>query len=284
MVVLTGTTTIALGPTVVLNTIDTAGTIWRIDQFGFTGWGSPAPTLNPIPRTRGRGATAGDSFDSARVMAINGTIAALTPAALNAAIDSLKAAVTRAEFLMTVTESGRARWCRPRRSGETLTPKITNLIASYSIQVESLDPRQFDAPLTALTGLGVSGGGLIIPEIVPAVISGGGTNGTVSLINTGVEQGPVIARIDGPCAPFSILHQSAVDTSTFASSLTLNAGEFVTIDMEGKKMLANGTASRSLFITSRAWSGFDPGGNTWTFTAAAYNPASLLTITATSAN
>lgn len=279
-----GTTTIALGATVVLNSIDALGNIWRINRDGFTGWGSPSPTLNPIPRTRQRGSSAGDSFDGARVMSINGTITAQTPAALNAAIDLLKAAVTRDEFLMTVTESGRARFCRPRRSGETLVPKVTNLIATYSIQIEALDPRQFSTPLTGSTGLPVPSGGFVVPEVWPLVVAGGGSSGQVSFVNSGSEVGPVVVRVNGPCAPFGISHQSALDVSTFSSSLTLNTGEFVLIDMEAKTMMANGQASRSLFITSRAWSGFDLGNNTWTFTAASYNAASLMTVTATPAN
>ncbi len=284
MATITGTTQIAIGSSIVLGTIDGSGTIWRIDPGGFTGWGSPATTLNPIPRIRQRGATAGDAFDTPRVMSINGTITAQSPALLNAAIDLLLASVTRDEFLMTVTESGIARWCMPRRSGETMTPKITNLIASYSIQIEAMDPRKFSAPLSASVGLGVSGGGFAVPEVWPLAVAGGGSNGTVSLTNSGVEQGPVIARVDGPCAPFSILHQSPADTSMFSTSLTLNAGEYAVIDMENKKFLGNGQASRSLFITSRMWSSFDPGGNSWTFTATSYNAASLLTITATPAN
>ena len=192
------TTTIDLGSRIVLNQVDANGTIWRINTDGFTGWGSPAPTLSPIPRTRARGASAGDSFDGARVMSINGTITAKTPTALNAAIDLLLSTVTRDEFLMTVTESGRARFCRPRRSGETLTPKITNLIAAYSIQIESLDPRKFSTPLTGSVGLPVAGGGFVVPETWPLVIAGGGSSGTVSLVNGGTETGPVVIRIDGP--------------------------------------------------------------------------------------
>ncbi len=277
-------TTIGLGPNVTLGTRDANGTLWRIAKDGFTGWGSPAPTLNPIQRTRTRGASAGDSFDGARVMAINGTITAKTPDLLNAAIDLLLASVTRDEFLMTVTESGRARFCRPRRSGETLVPKLTNLIASYSIQIESMDPRKFSTPLTGSTGLPVSGGGFVVPETWPLVVAGGGSSGTVSLVNGGTETGPVVIRIDGPSAPFTVLHQSPLGVSTFASSLTLNTGEFVVIDMDAKTMMANGQASRSLFITSRAWSNFDIGNNTWAFNASSYNAASLMTVTATPAN
>lgn len=278
------TTTISLGIAVVLNMVDGNGTIWRINKDGFTGWGSPAPKWNPIPRVRQRGSTAGASFDSARVMSITGTITAQTPTALNTAIDLLLSTVTREEFLVTVTESGRPRFTTSRRAGETLVPKITNLIASYSIQLESMDPRKFSSPLTASTGLPVASGGFVVPETWPLVVAGGTVSGSVSFVNTGTETGPVVVRVDGPCAPFNVAHTSPAGVSTFSTSLVLNVGEFVLIDMEAKTMLGNGQSSRSVFITSRAWSNFDGGNNTWTFTAASYNAASLMTITATPAN
>jgi len=37
-------------------------------------------------------------------------------------------------------------------------------------------------------------------------------------------------------------------------------------------------------VTSRGWSGFEKGSNTWALTAAVYDPATLLTVTATPAD
>jgi hypothetical protein len=286
--VISASTTIAIGASVVLNSTDSLGNVWLINRNGFTGWGSPASTIAPRARPRQRGASAGDAFDMPRVMTITGTIRSLTPDMLNAAIDLLLASVTLAEFTMTVSENGRVRSCRPRRQGETLALKITNLMASYSIQIEAMDPRKMGVPLTASTGLPVSSGGFVVPEVWPLVIASGAASGQISLTNSGSEVGPVVARVDGPCGPFNVAHTSTVNgvtsTSTFSSSLALNAGEFDLIDMEARTMMANGQSSRSPYISSRAWSNFDPGLNTWTFTASSYNAASLLTITATPAN
>lgn len=53
--------------------------------------------------------------------------------------------------------------------------------------------------------------------------------------------------------------------------------------MENRTVLANGQASRSQYITSRGWFGFDPGANVITFAASGPAPSALLTATLTPA-
>jgi len=277
-------TTIALGGGPVLGTIDANGTMWRIKQDGFTGWGEPASTLNPVQKPRQQGAWAGDSFNTPRGMTVSGTIRAKTPALLNLAIEQLLTAVTNAAFIMTVTESGTARWVAARKAGETLTPKVTNLLANYSIQVVSLDSRKFGAALTGSTFLPSTSGGLTVPFSVPFAINATVVSGQVTLINPGNEVGTVKLRIDGPAVGPQITHIGSALPLVFASSLVLAAGEWLTVDMEKRTAMANDQASRSNYITSRGWSGFDPGPNTWAFTASGYNPLTKLIVTATPAS
>jgi hypothetical protein len=103
----------------------------------------------------------------------------------------------------------------------------------------------------------------------------------VAFNNPGNDTGPVVLRIDGPCTGPVVTHTSATASTAlvFASNLVLGAGEFLLVDMDKKSALGNGQASRSAYITSRSWSGFDPGANVWSFTAAIFDPASLLTVT-----
>jgi len=276
-------TTIALGTGPVLGTRDDDGTIWRINQGGFTGWGEPASSLFPVRKPRQQGAWAGKSFNIERTMTVAGTITAQTPALLNAAIEALLTAVTNDEFIMTVTENGVPGWVAARKQGETLTPKVTNLIANYSIQVVSLDSRKFGTALTASTFLPASTGGLQWPDRWaqkwPATV----ISGQVSLINPGNEVGPVVLRLDGPVTGPRIGHVGTGAVLVFSSSLVLGTGEWLTVDMDKHTAMANDQASRSSYITSRGWSGFDPGVNVWSFAATSYDPASKLTVTATPA-
>lgn len=276
---------IQIGTAVTLNAVDSNGTIWRVNQDGVTGLGSPSTTLNPVPKTRQRGATAGDSFDQGRIVTIGGTVTALTPDLLNAAINLLKASVTRAAFKLTFTETNQVQYIMARRQGETLIAKVTNVHALYSIQVFAQDPRLFTTPLVASTREQASSGGYTYPMTYPMTITSTVISGLITLTNPGAETGPVLARVDGPCHGPIITHQG-IGASTIFSLTTLNlvSGEYLLIDMEAKTVLGNGTASRSLYVTSRAWSGFDPGLNIWSFNAVSPDPTALLTITATPAS
>ena len=248
------------------------------------GMGVPGGTLAPAPRPRQRGATAGDSFSKPRPLVIKGFTYAPTQALALDALSRLTQAFPLAETQLTIVQSGVSLWCPVRRDGDLIPTWMGPTAFSWSVQLVDLDSRMFGLALTGSTGLPVASGGFVVPETWPLVIAGGGSSGSVSLVNTGTETGPVVIRIDGPCPAFAISHQSPLGLSTFASSLVLNVGEFVLIDMEAKTMMANGQASRSLFITSRAWTSFYPGPNSWSFTAASYNAASLMTVTATPAN
>ena len=282
---MTGTTTIALGSAVTLGTTDASGTKWRIGQDGFTGWGSPDSSIEIIPKPRQAGAWAGDAFDRERIMLISGTITALTPTLLNTAIDLLKATVSTAPFVMTVTESGRARFVYARRQMATRTPKVTNRHAQFFVQLVAPDPRQFSAAVSGSTTEFATSGGLTVPFTAPFTIASTIAAGLVTLTNSGNEVGPVTARIDGPCRGPIITHVGSGAPQVFSlTGLNLVAGESLAIDMEKKTVLANGTASRSGSVTSRVWSGFDPGINTWAFTAVTPDASALLTITANPAN
>lgn len=279
-------TTVDLGGSVTLNAVDADGTVWRLNQDGLTGWGTPASTITPVQKPRQAGAWAGDSFDTPRVVTAAGTIRAVTPALLNAAISRLEAAVTNADFTLTIAELGIPRWVTARKQGETLTPKVTNLIANYSIQVVAVDPRRFGTEMVGSTHLPMTSGGLTVPFTIPFTIDSTVVSGQVNLTNPSpatAPVGPVRLRIDGPCTGPVVTHVSSGLSLTFAASLVLGAGEWLDIDMEKRTALANGTASRNGYITSRGWSGFDPGDNTWAFSAAAYDAGSLLTVTATPA-
>lgn len=280
-IIIPSTTTAQLGTGPTLNTVDANGVVWRMLEL--TGWGEPGTDLNPQKNVRARGTYSGDAYTLGRVVTASGMITAPTPALLNAAIDALINAVTTTAFSLTVTESGVPSTAIVKRQGETLTPKITNLTASYSIQVYADDSRKFGTALTGSTGLPSSSGGLGWPHTWPEGWGATTTPGTVTLTNPGNTTGSVLLRIDGPVGGPQVTHAGTGQPVLFASSLVLGAGEFLLVDMDNHQTLANGQANRAQYITAPGWSGFDPGVNSWAFSAAAPNVAALLTVTATPA-
>jgi len=248
----------------------------------FDGWtGSPASTLELTQRARGNGATSNDPDITPRNMVLSGRVTNPDPAGLNASLEDLNAAVRLDGFQLTVAETGRVRHCQAARNGEVLTPKVNNRIATFSIQIAAEDPLKYGDLVTATTLLPRSTGGLVRPSTWPRTWTGVSNSGVIRVNNPGNEQAPVWLRIDGPipAGGWSVTHQGKQQSLTFASSLALAAGEFVTVDMEQREILAQGQAPRAGYVTSRGWFTLDPGDNDIAFSAVSDSPTAQLTVT-----
>jgi hypothetical protein len=271
---------LTIGP-LSLTSVDDYGVAWTTAPFD--GWGGPRPTIAPAQKPRSHGAWAGSSYMGPRHLSFNGLIKAPSQAALADAIDRLNDACSLDETLLTVVEAGRSRWCMVRREDEVLAPMLTDTLAKYSIQVVALDPRKMGAPLTGNTGLPSSSGGLVVPVVVPLTINSTVTSGRVSLFNPGNETGPVFAKFVGPLIGPILTHVGSGLRLVFSASATIADGEFWDVDMEAHTVLAQGQANRAGWITSRQWSGFEPGNNTWSLSAISATTGSVI-ITATPAD
>lgn len=264
----------------VLGAVDRNGSRWNLRAFD--GWtGSPASTLELAQRARGHGATGNEPFLTPRNMVLSGRVTAPTPEALNASLDDLNAAVTLEQFLLTVTETGRVRHCAAQRNGEVLAPKINHRAAAFSVQIVAKDSRKFGDLITASTLLPFSSGGLVRPSTWPRTWTGVSGTGKVTVNNPGNTQAPVWLRIDGPlpAGGWTITHQGKKQSLTFATALALGVGEFVTVDMDRREVLAQGQAPRSGYVTSRGWFDLDEGDNVIAFSAQNYSSTASLTVT-----
>jgi hypothetical protein len=269
--------------TVVLNAQDANGVKWIVR--GFDGWGGVAPTIQVVQKPRQQGGWAGLSYGQPRYLALSLMVVAPTPAALNVALDALYAAVDFGSCTLTVAEAAFTRSLTVRRNSDIQSSRTSNTIANVQFQVVAVDPRKLGTALTQQTALPATSGGLTVPFTIPFTITSTVVAGQINLTNPGNESGPVVIRIDGPCTGPIITHTSSTTTNAlvFSSNLSLGAGEFLLVDMDKHTALANGQTTRAGYITSRGWSLFDPGANTWAFTASTYNSGSLLTVTASPA-
>lgn len=268
--------TIQIG-NLLLNSTDVNGTTWAVEKFD--GWGTPKPTLTPIQNVRRSGYTMGDSFSEGRVMTLTVTIVSADPLQHSLDCDTLISTFSRIGANMYVSEAGRVRWCFVRRSADIVPTHYSQVATSFIIQVTSPDWRKFGAPLSGVTALPSSVGGYSYPLRYPFGIPATVASGAVTLTNPGNETGPVWARVDGPCTGPVITHSASGAQLIFSASLVLGVGDWLDIDMEKRTVLQNGQASRNTFVTSRGWSGFDPGDNTWLFNASTFNASARLTVT-----
>lgn len=268
---------IAVG-NLVLNSVDADGNRWIVQRFD--GWGSPASTVEFTQRARGHGSTSSEAFYRDRVMVIEGLILTEAPALLSAAIDRLSESVTLEPFVLAVSETGRIRHVMAQRQGEVIPTRLNNRQAKFSIQIVAKDMRKFGDLISASTTLPSSSGGLTWPITFPITFTGVSNTGIVQVNNTGNTQAPVWLRVDGPvpAGGWTVTHVGKKQSLTFATSLALSAGEFVTVDMDRREVLAQGQSARSGYVTSRGWFSLDPGVNEIAFSAANYSSTALLTV------
>jgi hypothetical protein len=245
-----------------------------------TGWGSPGARTGMADKARAHGAWVGDSFLRPRNLAAAGHVLGESPQAAQDAVEALIEACGLSLREFAVTETDRTRHVYAQRTDEVIVTWLTDRVAKWSIQLVAPDPRKFGADLWGTAGLPIATGGLTVPFTVPFSVDSTVERGQVSLTNEGNIAGPVRLRIDGPVTGPIVTHVSSGRSLVFASTVSLGAGEWIDVDMEARTVLANGQASRNGWVTSRGWSQFEPGVNTWSFTAAVYDPASLLTVTA----
>jgi hypothetical protein len=216
-------------------------------------------------------------------MSMVGRAYAPTPELARDALDRLNAAVSINDTTLTVYEPGLTRYATVYRSDDVIPKWMMPTILSWGFGVQSDDWRKFGDDLTASTLLPSSTGGLTVPFTIPFTINASQVTGQVSLTNPGNETGPVRLRVDGPCTGPVITHVGSGRALVFSSTLVLGVGEWIDIDMEAQTVLANGQSSRAGYIASRGWFGFEPGPNTFSFTAQGYDPASKLTVVGTPA-
>lgn len=263
-----------------LSSVEDSGVQWIMSKL--VGWAAPGGTLSPKQRVRAAGAWGGLSYAKPRTLVVEGACIAPTAALASDALDRLVDSCSLDASVFTVVESGRSRWCNVRRDGDILATWMDATVFTWSVQFAAMDPRKMSTAVTGSTGLPSSSGGLTVPYTVPYSINAVQTSGQVSLVNPGNETGPVTMRIDGPITAPVITHVGSGLSLVFSASATLGSGEYWTVDMEAQTVLAQGQVSRAQYVTSRQWSGFEPGVNVWSFTAASYTSA-LLTVTGTPA-
>lgn len=266
---------------------DANGVEWWLDETSLDAWGTASSTIALTAKPRSRGATTSTPFDGPRHLPMTVWILAPDEASLTAAIDSLNAAASLDLTLMAVNEQGLIRHMYVQREDHVLVTRVGRFSASCSFQLVAPDPLKYGDVVTASTGLPSSSGGITYPVTYPVTYSGVVTSGILIVTNNGNTNAPVWLQVNGPipAGGWEVTHAGKQKTLSFASSLSLDSGQYITVDMDSREVLAQGqsAASRSGWVTSRGWFDLDPGDNEIAFTATNYSASALLTVTTMSA-
>lgn len=130
----------------------------------------------------------------------------------------------------------------PRRGAEMPFRPGHVSFEQFVFELEAQDPALYSQTLTEQTISLPTGGGVALPTALPASLSAG-TGGEATLTNAGdLESFPTV-RFDGPLTNPTIFNLTL--GITLQLSLTLLAGEYVTIDMRAKT-ITQGTSTNKM--------------------------------------
>lgn len=262
------------------NAVDSAGVAWRLKaEDGLQGWDSPEVRAEVTQREADHGAWAAPVYLSERAISLAGTIEAGNRAALDDAMERLRAAVALTDTTLTVWESV-PKQATVRRSGKLLAQYLTDRVGAFSALVTAPDPRRYGITLQSGTAnLPSSSGGLSVPATMPLTIAATVNAGSFTAANTGTFGTRPVFTIAGPVSNPRIVVDdgSGAEPVTLTYGQVLATGETLVIDCDAHTVVLNGTASRRRYLTATVWPEFPAGSSvTVQFRASAYNASAQL--------
>ena len=153
---------------------------------------------------------------------------------------------------------------KPRLASPRVEPRIPT-----DCRFLATDPRIYaNTPSTASTALATSGGGFVVPAVVPWSGGSGGSGSTMSCTNAGTIPTGWVATFTGPLVGPALTHVNSGKVINLAGG-SLAAGETLVVDSAARTVLLNGTASRYSWLTATSqWFDLAPGANAVNLTGA----------------
>ncbi|MFJ2174324.1 phage distal tail protein [Streptomyces sp. NPDC087851] len=261
-----------------LGSADGQGVAWILQEM--QGWDSPEIRAEVQQREADHGAWFTPGYLGERPITLAGVIIAPDRTALDDAMERARVAAGLSDTLLVVQDAV-PKQAIVRRSGRPALQYVTDTKATYSLLMTAADPRRYETTQqSGTTGLPVVTGGLTPPITPPVTVTATTVAGQIVATNIGTIATRPVLRIDGPVTNPTVFAQYADGTvRRLAYSDTIASGEYLTIDVDAKQVLLNGTASRRRYLSAQ-WPDIPPQQSmTFQFAASGYNSSALLTAT-----
>lgn len=233
---------------------DAYGCAWLVETE--QGWrGRPAPRRERVTRPRRRGEYASTGWGSARLVELGGRVLAPDHATLVAAAERFAAILAdeAATYPLVVDEDGLIRLANVQIADQFQVDLVNPTLGTWSLPLIAPDPVKYSATAdgggaqSTATALPAATVGLVVPVVMPAVVSVGGTDGTVHLTNDGTTYTWPVLEIAGQVDNPRVEHPTTGRVLEFATSV--GAGETLTVDPAAGTVLL-GTANRYGTLTA----------------------------------
>lgn len=232
-----------------------AATTYTIGDDGLRGWfDGVASRLNQDELTNRDGLVDARGYLSGRMVTIEGLVLTSTPAQQEEARRALSSVLADGGAArLTVRAPAGEKFAMVRRVGEpSFVTQVWGRRVAYQVQFLARDPRRYaDAPF-ASTAPPSTGQGETWPLTWPRVWPSGGTNGRITLDNSGETSSPAVTfRLHGGFATATI---TCVETGARVGfTRPIPEGDFVEIDVEQRRALYNGSSDVSRWLAFREW-------------------------------
>lgn len=227
---------------------DSNGCIWYLTDY--KGWqGAPAPRTNVVDREQSDGVYDGPVWQPGRQITLEGKVVCPSNLVMHKAFDVIGAVLVSGSrtATLTVVEPHVTRIATVRRDAETLIDPVGNTDATFSMILYAPDPNRYGSVLqTGSATLYQASTGRAYPLAFPrAYGSASASSGTVTVTNNGNVMTYPIITISANAGPMVNPSVTLIGGLTLTFTLTLNAGDVLTIDTGQRSVLLNAAA--------RAW-------------------------------
>lgn len=257
--------------------VDAAGVEWVAEGVG--GWWAAPESSGELSRRAYRdGAWAEPAFHVGKTLVVSGGLIAPDRVKARDAVENLMGAVPLdVPAALVVSEDGLDRHMMVRQEGQPIVEWLSDRVVRWNVQLQAPDPRRFSgdgvAPTySAITYLPEQSGGLTAPFTAPFTVPGVVTSGSVTVTNKGTARTPVRATMYGPLD--NPVLRSGTQSMTF--NLSLDATEYLVVDLDARTAKLNGQASRRGTMTGH-WITVAPG-DSLSFDASTYSSAARMIV------
>jgi hypothetical protein len=244
----------------------------------------PAVTSGDSSRLLRHGTHPGSDFLVDRTVTISLELYGATDSEIETSVQSLLAAFVPGadEQALVMQIPGVANgttfllWCRPRRRNVPINREWFYRIPIVTLEVAATDPRLYALTEGSQTILLPSAsGGMEFNEVPNITFGTTGTGGEQTLNNAGTFSTAPVFKLTGPVTDPRLINVTSDET--FHWEGTVPTGSYLSVDMENRTVLLNGTSSRYNGLTSLStfWE-LAPGDNSIQYRAAAYTASTAV--------
>lgn len=220
-------------------------------------WGQTTDKRELVERPQGHGAfQPSSSLRTSRAISLEVTFIG-SQAEQEAALDSLSAVGAEGPVVMTVTVPDGSSWRVVTVVGvSVLAHRAGSRSTRAAVDCVAADPRRYADAGWETTGVPSGGLGLVFPVVFPAVWPGGGSDGRITLVNSGLAPSSPVFRLVGGFddATITCVETGARLMVTYPTAV----GVTVDVDVASRRALINGQ-DVSRWLRFREWEDVPPG-------------------------